>query len=82
MIIRFPRVTRGLQVTDSIPKNRDIADLEVTPFYSEQENDYEGEGGEREMSEDKARNLDQEVLGFFKNSFSTVMSSGREETFL
>jgi hypothetical protein len=22
------------------------------------------------MSEDKARNLDQEVLGFFKNSFS------------
>jgi hypothetical protein len=56
-------------VTDNIPKNRDIADLEVTPFYSEQENDYEGEGGEREMSEDKAKNLDQEVLGFFKNSF-------------
>jgi hypothetical protein len=57
-------------VTDNIPKNRDITDLEVTPFCSELENDCEGEGGEREMSEDKAKNLDQEVLGFFKNSFS------------
>jgi len=40
------------------------------PFYSEPENCHEGEGEREGMSDERAKNLDQEVLGFFRTSYS------------
>jgi len=45
-----------------------IPHLGIMPFYSEPENCHEGEGERERMSEERAKNLDQEMLGFFRTS--------------
>jgi hypothetical protein len=50
-------------------RTRDITDLGRTPFYSEAISERERRRRDEKMIEERARGLDQEVLGMFKSSY-------------
>jgi hypothetical protein len=53
----------------NVSRIRDITDLGRTPFYAEAIGERERRRRDEKMIEERARELDQEVLGMFKSSY-------------